>query len=284
MADATADRIAAEIAAEIGCRPAQVVATVALLDEGATVPFVARYRKEATGGLDDTQLRKLDERLSYLREREARRAAVLASIEGQGKLTPDLAARIGAATTKAEIEDLYAPFKPKRRTKAEIAREKGLGPLAEAILANRRAVPATLATAFLTEQVPDTKAALDGARDILVEAFAENADLVGRLRQTMQERAVLRSRVVAGKEAAGEKFADYFDHAERWSGVPSHRALAMLRGRNEEILSLDLEIDADDPAPVKPVERIIAAACQVPMPPSLPGDVFLADVARWAWR
>ncbi len=284
MADVTADRIAAEIAAEIGCRPAQVTATVALLDEGATVPFIARYRKEATGGLDDTQLRKLDERLAYLREREARRAAVLASIEGQGKLTPDLAAKLKAAVTKAEIEDLYAPFKPKRRTKAEIAREKGLGPLAEAILADRRAVPATLAAAYLGEQVPDAKTALDGARDILVEAFAENADLVGRLRRMMQERAVLRSRVVAGKEAAGEKFSDYFDHAERWSGVPSHRALAMLRGRNEEVLSLDLEIDAEDPAPVKPVERTIAAAYQVPMPPSLPGDVFLADVARWAWR
>lgn len=284
MADATAERIAAEIAAEIGCRPAQVTATVALLDDGATVPFVARYRKEATGGLDDTQLRKLDERLAYLRERESRRAAVLSSIAAQGKLTADLEARLVAATTKAEIEDLYAPYKPKRRTKAEIAREKGLGPLAEAILADRRAVPSERAAAFVGEQVPDVKTALDGARDILVETFAENAALVGRLRQAMQERAVLRSRVVAGKEAAGEKFADYFDHAERWSGIPSHRALAMLRGRNEEILSLDLEIDADDPSPVKPVERVIAAAYDVPLPPKLPGDLYLADVARWAWR
>ncbi|BBE72827.1 Tex family protein [Oharaeibacter diazotrophicus] len=284
MADATAERIAAEIAAEIGCRPQQVTATVALLDEGATVPFVARYRKEATGGLDDTQLRKLDERLAYLRERESRRAAVLAAIEGQGKLTPDLAARLAAALTKAEIEDLYAPYKPKRRSKAEIAREKGLGPLAEALLADRARAPADHAAAFVGGPVADVKAALDGARDILVERLADDADLVGRLRATMRERAVLRSRVVAGKEAAGEKFADYFDHAERWSGIPSHRALAMLRGRNEEILSLDLEIDADDPSPLKPVERIVADALAVPAAPKLPGDVHLVEVARWAWR
>ncbi|WP_181706206.1 Tex family protein [Chthonobacter rhizosphaerae] len=277
-------RIAALIAAEIGCRPAQVDAAVTLLDEGATVPFVARYRKEATGGLDDTQLRKLEERLTYLRDLEARRASVLASIESQGKLTDDLAGRIAAAATKAELEDLYLPFKPKRRTKAEIAREKGLGPLAEALLADRGLVPQEAAAAYVGEAVPDVKAALDGARDILTEQFAENAALVGALRADMQARAMLRSKVVAGKEEAGAKFSDYFDHRERWSAVPSHRALAMLRGRNEEILSLDLEMDADDPSPVKPVERRILDAYGIVVPAKRPADAFLADVARWCWR
>jgi len=275
--------IARIIAAEIGAKPAQVTAAVGLLDEGATVPFIARYRKEATGGLDDTQLRTLDERLSYLRELEARRASVRQSIEGQGKLTPDLADRIAGAVTKAELEDLYLPFKPKRRTKAEIARERGLGPLAEAILADRAVVPADLAARFLSAEVPDAKAALDGARDILVERFAETADLIGRLRAHMKAHAVLRARVVPGKEEAGVKFRDYFDHGEKWSGVPSHRALAMLRGRNEEILTLDLEVDADDPNTVKPVERIIAQVIGI-SPAGGPGDAFLRDVARWAWR
>lgn len=277
-------RIAHGIAAEIGCRPPQVEAAVALLDEGATVPFVARYRKEATGGLDDTQLRKLEERLVYLRELEARRAAVLAAIEAQGKLTPDLAGSLAAAVTKAEIEDLYAPFKPKRRTKAEIAREKGLGPLAEALLGDRSLDPVRAAEAYVTEAVADVKAALDGARDILAERFAETPELVGRLRSYMQDRAVLRAAVIAGKESAGEKFADYFDHRERWAVVPSHRALAMLRGRNEEILALDLEIDADDPSPVKPVERMIAETFAVGIPARAPADAFLFDVCRWAWR
>ena len=287
MADAsasTAARIERQIAEEIGCRPVQVAAAVGLLDEGATVPFVARYRKEATGGLDDTQLRKLEERLSYLRDMEARRSSVTATIDAQGKLTPELAVRLAAAATKAEIEDLYAPYRTKRRTKAEIARERGLGPLAEAILADRSLVPADAAAAFLGPEVPDTKAALDGARDILAERFSENADLVGRLRAAWRERAVLRSRVVAGKEAAGEKFADYFDHAERWAGIPSHRALAMLRGRNEEILSLDLEMDADDPAPVKPSERMIAEAFDIPLPAMRPADRFLFDVCRWTLK
>jgi len=275
--------IARIIAAEIGAKPAQVTAAVGLLDEGATVPFIARYRKEATGGLDDTQLRTLDERLSYLRELEARRASVRQSIEGQGKLTPDLADRIAGAVTKAELEDLYLPFKPKRRTKAEIARERGLGPLADAILADRALVPADLAARFLSAEVADAKAALDGARDILVERFAETADLIGRLRAHMKAQSVLRARVVPGKEEAGAKFRDYFDHGEKWSGVPSHRALAMLRGRNEEILTLDLEVDVDDPNTVKPVERIIAQVIGI-SPAGGPGDAFLRDVARWAWR
>jgi uncharacterized protein len=275
-------RIASIIAADIGARPQQALAAITLLDEGATVPFVARYRKEVTGGLDDTQLRLLAARLSYLRELEARRETILSSIREQGKLTDELEAKIAAVTTKTELEDIYLPYKPKRRTKAEIARERGLGPLAEAILADRKAVPADLAKAYLTDEVADTKAALEGARDILAEQFAENADLVGRLRAYMKERAFLRSQVIDGKQEAGAKFSDYFDHAEKWSGVPSHRALAMQRGRNEDVLSLDIEVDADDTSPVKPVERMIAQAYAIGN--ALPGDRWLMEVASWTWR
>lgn len=275
-------RIATIIAAEIGARPEQAAAAIGLLDDGATVPFVARYRKEVTGGLDDTQLRDLAERLAYLRELDARRDTILGSIREQGKLTEELEAKIAAAVTKAELEDIYLPYKPKRRTKAEIARERGLGPLAEAILADRAATPAELALAYISEGVADAKAALEGARDILSEQFAENADLVGRLRTYMKERAFLRSRVVDGKQEAGAKFSDYFDHVERWANVPSHRALAMLRGRNEEVLSLDIEVDADDASPVKPVERMIADAYAIGR--QLPGDRWLMEVASWTWR
>ncbi|ARP63733.1 RNA-binding transcriptional accessory protein [Mesorhizobium sp. WSM1497] len=275
-------RIAAIIAAEISARPEQAAAAIELLDEGATVPFVARYRKEVTGGLDDTQLRDLAERLAYLRELDARRDTILGSIREQGKLTEELEGKIVAATTKAELEDIYLPYKPKRRTKAEIARERGLGPLAEAILANRSLVPAELALAYVSEEVADTKAALEGARDILSEQFAENADLVGKLRSYMKERAFMRARVVDGKQEAGAKFSDYFDHVERWANVPSHRALAMLRGRNEEVLSLDIEVDADDTSPVKPVERMIANAYAIGG--SLAGDRWLMEVAGWTWR
>lgn len=275
-------RIAAIIAAEIAARPEQAAAAIGLLDEGATVPFVARYRKEVTGGLDDTQLRLLSERLAYLRELDARRDTILGSIREQGKLTEELEGKITAATTKVELEDIYLPYKPKRRTKAEIARERGLGPLAEAILADRSLVPAELALAYVTEEVADAKAALEGARDILSEQFAENADLVGKLRSYMKERAFMRARVVDGKQEAGAKFSDYFDHAERWANVPSHRALAMLRGRNEEVLSLDIEVDADDTSPVKPVERMIANAYAIGG--SLPGDRWLMEVSGWTWR
>jgi protein Tex len=274
--------IASVIASEIGAKPQQVTAAVALLDEGATVPFIARYRKEVTGGLDDTQLRQLAERLIYLRERDARREAILSSIREQGKLTDELEAKIAAATTKAELEDIYLPYKPKRRTKADIARENGLGPLADAILADRAATPSELAQAYLSDKVADTKAALDGARDILSEQFAENADLVGRLRTYLQERAFLRARVLDGKQEAGAKFSDYFDHSERWSGVPGHRALAMLRGRNEGVLSLEIEADADDVSPVKPVERMIAQTYAIGG--EHPGDRWLQGVAGWTWR
>jgi uncharacterized protein len=275
-------RIAAIIAAEISARPEQAAAAIELLDEGATVPFVARYRKEVTGGLDDTQLRLLAERLAYLRELDARRDTILGSIREQGKLTKELETKIVLAVTKAELEDIYLPYKPKRRTKAEIARERGLGPLAEAVLADRAAVPGELALAFVSEEVIDAKAALEGARDILSEQFAENADLVGKLRSYMKERAFLRSRVVDGKQEAGAKFSDYFDHVERWATVPSHRALAMLRGRNEEVLSLDIEVDADDASPVKPAERMIADPYAIGG--QLPGDRWLMEVAGWTWR
>ena len=278
------ETIARIIAAEISARPAQVSAAVSLIDEGATVPFIARYRKEVTGGLDDTQLRTLEERLSYLRELEARRAAVLSSIDGQGKLSDELRGKIDAATTKAELEDLYLPYKPKRRTKAEIAREKGLGPLAEALLADRSVAPAERAAAYLNEQVVDIKAALDGARDILVETFAENAELVGRLRAHLKANAVLKARVAEGKEEAGAKFRDYFDHSEKWATAPSHRVLAMLRGRNEEMLTLDLVVDEDATTPVKPAERIVAEAFAIPLANGAPADGFLLEVARWAWR
>ncbi|QIB33537.1 Tex family protein [Ancylobacter pratisalsi] len=274
--------LAARIATEIGARPQQAAAAISLLDEGATVPFIARYRKEATGGLDDTQLRLLGERLIYLRELESRRGTILESIRQQGKLTDELEATIAVVATKAELEDIYLPYKPKRRNRADIARERGLGPLAEAILNERAAVPAELATGYLTDEVVDVKSALEGARDILSEQFAQNAELIGRLRSHLRERANLRARVVEGKEEAGAKFSDYFDHVERWANVPSHRALAMLRGRNEDILALEIEADAEDPAPVKPTVRMIAQAYGIG--DRLPGDAWLKEVAGWTWR
>lgn len=273
--------IAAIIAGEINARPQQVTAAVELLDGGATVPFIARYRKEVTEGLDDTQLRTLAERLTYLRDLESRRAAILDSIRGQGKLTDELEDKIAAVTTKAELEDLYLPYKPKRRTKAEIARERGLGPLAEALLADRSLVPAAKAADFLTAEVPDVKAALEGARDIVAEGIGENADLLGRLRAHMREVAMLRSRVVEGKKEAGAKFSDYFDHTERWATTAGHRALAMLRGWNEEVLSVDITVDEGDTSPVKPVERIIAASLAIG---TAPADKWLMEVIGWTWR
>ncbi|PYB77274.1 Tex family protein [Rhizobium wuzhouense] len=274
--------IAALIATEINARPDQVISAVGLLDEGATVPFIARYRKEVTGGLDDTQLRNLAERLIYLRELAARRKSIFESIDGQGKMTDDLARKIAQVTTKAELEDLYLPYKPKRRTRAEIAREKGLQPLADAILADRASDPQKLAAAYITEEVLDVKAALEGARDIIAEQISENADLIGRLRNDMKDRAILYSKLVDGKAEAGAKFSDYFDHFERWATVPGHRALAMLRGWNEEFLSLSIEVDRDDTSPVKTSQRMIASAYQVAG--KGPADQWLLEVAGWTWR
>ena len=270
------------IATEIGATPAQVTSAVELLDGGATVPFIARYRKEVTGGLDDTQLRKLEERLGYLRELEARRAAILSSITEQGKMTDALAKSIAGAVTKAELEDIYLPYKPKRRTKAMIAREAGLQDLVDAILAERAADPVALAGGFLSEAFPDTKAALEGARDIVAEGLSEDASLLGRLRDHMRKAGKLVAKVVAGKETAGAKFSDYFAHSEEFSRVPSHRALAMFRGRNEEVLTLDLEIDAEAPRGESPAERACGAA--VGAGGSGLGDKWLREAAAWAWR
>ncbi|MBX9456305.1 MAG: RNA-binding transcriptional accessory protein [Rhizobium sp.] len=275
-------RLSATIASEINARPQQVTAAVALIDEGATIPFIARYRKEVTGGLDDTQLRTLAERLVYLRDMEARRDTILGSIEGQGKLTDELRRQILGADTKSTLEDIYLPYKPKRRTRAQIARERGLGALVEQILAQRSASPQALAEPFVRDEIADVKAALEGARDIIAEDLSENAALLGRLRGHMQQKSELVSRVADAKKDNAEKFSDYFDHREPWSKVPSHRALAMLRGWNEEVLSVAIEVDAADTSPVKPAENIVAAALETRTNGA--GDNWLRDVAGWAWR
>ena len=274
--------LAATIAAEINSRPDQAKAAIELLDEGSTVPFIARYRKEVTGGLDDGQLRTLAERLVYLRELEARRASIVESITGQGKMTDELMGKIAKVATKAELEDLYLPYKQKRRTRAEIARERGLAPLADTILADRTKEPAGLAEGFITADVPDVKAALEGARDIIAEGITENADLLGKLRGYMKTSAILKAAVVDGKQEAGAKFSDYFVHQERWATAPGHRALAMLRGWNEEVLTLTIDVDVDATSPNKPVERMIATAYEIG--PSRPGDRWLMEVASWTWR
>ncbi len=274
------DRIARTIATEINARPEQVGAAVKLLDEGATVPFVARYRKEVTGGLDDSQLRTLSDRLSYLRELDARRETILSSIRDQGKLTDELAKSIARADTKSQLEDIYLPYKPKRRTKAMIARENGLEPLADAILADRSAEPETLAARYLADAVPTTKDALNGARDIITERLTENAKLLGELRAFMQREALLTARVVEGKEQSGAKFSDYFDHSELWASAPSHRALAMLRASKEGVATLDIAPDPETGA--ARVESIVAA--QLNTRGTGPGDLWLRKVAGWAWR
>lgn len=285
---ATADvalRIAHRIADEIGCKAGQVTSTVQMLDEGSTVPFIARYRKEATGGLDDSQLRKLEERLIYLRELEDRRVSITRSIEEQGKLTDELTAGIQAAETKSQLEDIYLPFKKKRRTKAQIAREAGLEPLADLLLGDPARTPETEASAFVDDAkgIADTKAALDGARQILMERFAENAELVGRLRRHVEDRGVVQSKLVDGMAEKGAKFADYFDYFEKWSKIPSHRALALFRGRNEGILSVDLTVDADDVSPVLPAVKMVADTYAI-TDRGRPADKWLMDVARFAWK
>ena len=282
MTQSNDPRISRQIASDIGARPDQVVAAVGLLDEGATVPFIARYRKEATGGLDDTQLRLLAERLTYLREMNARRGVILASIREQGKLTSDLEAAIGGAETKAMLEDLYLPYKPKRRTKAMIARENGLAPLAEAILAERSAVPEALAAGFVSDTVADVKAALEGAREIIAEGLVENAALKAQLRAHMGAVARLTAGVLPGKEGEGAKFADYFEHSEVLSGVPSHRALAMMRGRNEGILTLDLAVEPEAARGESVAEQMVIRALGVGHAGK--ADDWLRQVAGWVWR
>lgn len=275
----TAQRIAQTIAFEIAARPEQVRSAIALLDEGSTVPFVARYRKEATGGLDDTQLRNLSDRLSYLRELEARRVTILESIRAQDMLTDDLARAIAKTESKAELEDIYLPYRPKRRTKAMIARENGLEPLLEAILVDRTTSPEALAGAYLNDAVPDTKKALEGARDILAERLSENATLLGELRSFMKAEAVLSSKVIKGKEAEGAKFSDYFDHQEPWSKAPSHRALAMLRAGKEGIVAVDI---APDPDGAARAERMVAR--HIGKLGAGQGDDWLRTAAGWIWR
>ena len=279
------------IADALGARPQQIVAAVQLLDEGATVPFIARYRKEVTGGLDDTQLRTLEERLGYLRELEERRGAVLASIEEQGKLTPELRTLIENAETKQHVEDLYLPYKQKRRTKAQIAREAGLEPLADALLADPTLKPEEAAAKFVNtateppeKHVPDIKAALDGARQILMERFAEDARLLEKLRSYLFEHGIVVSRVVEGKENEGAKFRDWFDFREGIKDLPSHRALALLRGRNEEMLRLALKTgpELEDPPRSSPCEAMVSGHFGL-KDQGRAADRWLLDTARWTW-
>lgn len=282
---ALARRIADTIAAEIGAQPAQAIAAIALLDEGATVPFIARYRKEVTGGLDDTQLRDLESRLVYLRELEDRRAAILSSIDEQGKLTPGLRADIDAADSKARLEDLYLPYKQKRRTRAQIAREAGLEPLADGLLADPTQVPETVAAGFVDAErgVADAKAALEGARAILMERWGEDAALLGELRDWLDANGVIRAKVVAGKEQAAEKFQDYFDHSEPLSKIPSHRLLALFRGRREEFLTLELDPGHDADQGNAYAEGRIAHSAGIAAQ-GRAADAWLLNACRLAWR
>ncbi|MEV5012996.1 Tex family protein [Streptomyces sp. NPDC053780] len=276
--------IESRIAEELGVRERQVKAAVELLDGGSTVPFIARYRKEATEMLDDAQLRTLEERLRYLRELEERRTAILDSVREQGKLTEELEARIRTAETKARLEDVYLPFKPKRRTKAQIAREAGLEPLAEGLLGDPTVDPHAAAAAFVDagKGVADTQAALDGARSILTEKFSEDADLIGELRERMWGRGRLAAKVKEGKEEAGAKFADYFDFAEPFTALPSHRVLAMLRGEKEDVLDLVLEPEEASDGPSS-YEGIVASRFGI-ADRGRPADKWLSDTVRWAWR
>ncbi len=276
--------IEGRIAEELGVRERQVRAAVDLLDGGSTVPFIARYRKEATEMLDDAQLRTLEERLRYLRELEERRASILESVREQGKLTPEVEAQIRGAETKARLEDIYLPFKPKRRTKAQIAREAGLEPLAEGLLGDPSVDPLAAAAAFVDADkgVADPQAALDGARAILTERFSEDADLIGEVRERMWVRGRLAAKVKQGKEEAGAKFADYFDFAEPFTALPSHRILAMLRGEKEDVLDLVLEPEEETEGPSS-YEGIIAHRFGI-AERGRPGDKWLKDTVRWAWR
>lgn len=277
--------ITEKIASELNVPTKSVQSAIDLLDDGATVPFIARYRKEVTGGLDDTQLRTLLERLHYLRELQDRKQTVLSSIAEQGKLSEELKQAIDAADNKTLLEDLYLPYKPKRRTKAQIAREHGLLPLAEALLSQPELNPEVVATEYLSEHVSDAKAALDGARAILMEKFAEEAELMGMLRDKLWREGQIHATVIAGQEVAGEKFKDYFDHVESLHSIPSHRVLAMLRGRNEGILAINVQYQADD-TPIteqSAYEQLIAAQFSID-DLGRPADRWLRDTVRLSWR
>ena len=291
--------IAQRLANELNVRKAQVVDTIALLDEGASVPFISRYRKEATGGLDDTQLRNLDERLRYLRELEERRTAVVASVEEQGKLSDALKAHLLQADTKQRLEDLYLPYKPKRRTKAHIAREAGIEPLADALLLNPSLTPETQATDYINSDAgfADEKAVLEGAKQLLMERFSEDPELSGRLRDWLWQEGILSSQVIAGQEEAGAKFRDYFAHTENLAKTPSHRALAMFRGRNEGCLALSIKLaseiaaenETNDPksgskvALSHPAEAVIAQHFGIHITGGA-ADRWLNEVVRWTWK
>ncbi|RZK93367.1 MAG: RNA-binding transcriptional accessory protein, partial [Methylobacterium sp.] len=276
------------LAAELGVAEWQVKAAVDLLDGGATVPFIARYRKEVTGTLDDAQLRTLEERLAYLRDLEERRAAVLQAIEAQGKLEAGLKARILAADTKARLEDLYLPFKVKRRTKAQVAREAGLDPLAEALLTRPDQAPEGAARAYVDagKGVADVEAALEGARAILIERFSEDPELVGSLRESGWQRGRMVATVKPGKAASGEKFSDYFDFSEALAKLPSHRILALFRGEKEEVLDLAIaDALGDAPAKGQPGSQELRIAKTFGIrDQGRPGDAFLTETVRRAWR
>jgi len=278
--------IPAVIAAELGVKLEQINATIKLLDEGSTVPFISRYRKEATGGLDDTQLRTLEQRLGYLREMEDRRSTILNSIEEQGKLTEDLKKAIQAADTKTVLEDLYLPYKPKRRTKGQIAIEAGLEPLADTLFSDPTQNPESVAQSYIDPDkgVADVKAALEGARYILMERFSEDALLIGTLRETIKNEGVLTATVFTGKEQEGAKFQDYFDYKESYKKVPSHRALAMFRGRNEGILRIALDLDLPENFQGQhPCETRVASHFGI-QDQGRPADKWLLDCVRWTWR
>ncbi|NLO78806.1 MAG: RNA-binding transcriptional accessory protein [Xanthomonadaceae bacterium] len=281
----SSEKILQTIATELNVRPQQVAAAIALLDEGATVPFIARYRKEATGGLDDTQLRALEERLAYLRELEERREAILKLIAEQGKLTPELEREIRAANTKQRLEDLYLPYRQKRRTKGQIAIEAGLEPLARALLADPGQDPQALAAQYVApdKNVLDAAAALEGARAILAEEFSEDPNLVGQLRDYLWQHGLLYSEVVSGQEEAGAKFSDYFAHAEPIRGIPSHRALALFRGRKEKVLRLRLDLPAELTQENHPCIGMVAARFGI-QNLGRPADGWLWDVCRYTWQ
>jgi uncharacterized protein len=273
------------IAEELSVNAKQVKAAVLLLDEGATVPFIARYRKEVTGGLDDTQLRNLEERLGYLRELNGRRDSILASIRSQGKLTPGLEAAILAAETKTLLEDLYLPYKPKRRTKAQIAKEAELEPLADAILADRTVIPEQIAASYVNAElgVMDTASALEGARQIIMERLSEDAELLAELREHVWQKGLIHATVDSGKEQEGIKFKDYFDYKEAINKIPSHRALALFRGRNENVLSLNLISENDDKEGHERCAQLVANRLNI-ADTRKPADAWLAETARYGWK
>lgn len=273
------------IAEELSVNTKQIQAAVLLLDEGSTVPFISRYRKEATGGLDDTQLRTLEERLIYLRELNERRDTILDSIRSQEKLTPELEASILAADTKTLLEDLYLPYKPKRRTKAQIAREAGLEPLADAILADRSLIPDLFAADFINAElgVADVAAALDGARQIIMERLSEDAELLAELRELIWQKGLIHATVVSGKESEGIKFKDYFNYQEAIVKIPSHRALALFRGRNENILALNLLPETDEKSGHELCTQLVAKRLQI-VDSRKPADAWLSETARYAWK